>query len=776
MPYVFEFWALEHQLPPEGDWKTWVILGGRGAGKTRAGAEWVRSMVEGGTPRAPGQAKRVALVGETYDQALAVMVRGDSGILAVTPPDRAPRWIAGERRLLWPNGAEARVFSAHDPEALRGPQFDAAWCDEFGCPAVDKGTNQPNLFRDPKSSESALPHFSSGARDDVIQAQYLRAMMDYWETENPVSPVYGGPMIDLDHAFAWAWDARPYPAFPANGERWSDGENYAAGHWISGRLSNQPLDRVVAEICAQSGVADVDVSRLYGIVRGHATAENETARARLQPLMLAYDFTAVERDGTLCFSHLPLRPEATVSDDDLAYEEDTPAISRIRSPEAEIVGRARVGFTEADGAFETRMAEAIFPDEADISISQSELPLSLTATEARNIAERWLSAARLARETFELSLPPSRRDVAAGTMFALGDGTLWRADRVEDRGLRRVEAVRVDPSLSQASDAVEISTGNEPFVPAAPVDPVFLDLPLLAGDEVPHAPHIAIAATPWPGSVAVYSSPSDSNYSLNRLIETGSAIGLLETPLTAAEPGLWDRGAPMRVRLIGETLSSAAPEDVLNGANVAAIGSGDGGPWEVIQFADAVLVDTDLWEIRTRLRGQAGSDGVMPDSWPAGSYFVRLDGRPQQIELGASARGLARHYRVGPGRKSLDDPSYVSRHLAFDGVGLRPYAPAHLRFASTGSGVTFTWIRRTRIDGDSWQGTEVPLGEDSEAYLVRVSDAGGIRREDTVTTPGWTYDDASRSADGTNTPYSVEVAQISARFGPGPFTRIEIDG
>ena len=131
LPYLFEFWALPHQLPPEGDWLTWIVLGGRGAGKTRAGAEWVRSMVEGPTPGAPGRARRVALVGETYDQALAVMVKGESGLLACSPPDRVPKWIAGERRLEWPNGAEARLYSAHDPEALRGPQFDAAWADEL---------------------------------------------------------------------------------------------------------------------------------------------------------------------------------------------------------------------------------------------------------------------------------------------------------------------------------------------------------------------------------------------------------------------------------------------------------------------------------------------------------------------------------------------------------------------------------------------------------------------------------------------------------------------
>ena len=131
LPWLFEFWALPHQLPPEGDWKTWVIMGGRGAGKTRAGSEWVRAQVEGAIPEAPGRSQRLALVSETFDQARDVMVFGESGILACSPPDRRPVWEAGRRRLIWPNGATAQVFSAHEPEALRGPQFDAAWVDKL---------------------------------------------------------------------------------------------------------------------------------------------------------------------------------------------------------------------------------------------------------------------------------------------------------------------------------------------------------------------------------------------------------------------------------------------------------------------------------------------------------------------------------------------------------------------------------------------------------------------------------------------------------------------
>lgn len=128
----FETQARAEQTPPDcatngGRWRAWLFVGGRGAGKTRAGAEWVRGLV-GFSDKPAG---RIALIGETWADARDVMVEGVSGVLAVHRKWDRPTWESSRRRLVWPNGAVAQVYSAEDPESLRGPQFDAAWCDEI---------------------------------------------------------------------------------------------------------------------------------------------------------------------------------------------------------------------------------------------------------------------------------------------------------------------------------------------------------------------------------------------------------------------------------------------------------------------------------------------------------------------------------------------------------------------------------------------------------------------------------------------------------------------
>lgn len=694
-------------------------------------------------------------------------------------------WRVKDIRGWWENAHHDRIEGVRQelPTAWV-PQSKPVWFTEMGCAAIDKGGNEPNKFLDPRSSESDLPHYSNGRRDDVMQMQYLRAMREFWidPANNPHSELYGAPMVDMDRAHVWAWDARPFPQFPNNVELWTDGDNWTRGHWISGRTTGQPLDNVVAEICARSGQQAVDVSGLYGVVRGYVASDGGNGRSALQPLMLAYGFDAVERDGVLRFRMRRGIADGTVPRDAAAMgAEAAGAIELTRVSQADLASRIRLTFVEAQGDFETRAVEAILPDEESRAIAETEFPLALTRAEGQGIAERWLTEARVARDGLRLSLPPSRTSLGAGDVLLLQgeDGEaqgLYRIDRVEVAGAAEIEAVRVEPGVYVPSDEAEERVVPKPFAAPVPVFPQFLDLPLLTGEEVPHAPHLAVTATPWPGTVAVYSSASDAGYALNTLMTKRAMIGVTQTPLARAVPDSWDLGPPFRVRVYGGTLSSVDEEAVLNGANSFAIGSGASSGWEVLQCQRAVLVGEGVYDLDLRLRGQLGTDADMPDEWPVGSYLVRIDGALQQVALSASARGLARHYRIGSAARGYDDPSYVHLMEAFQGIGLRPYSPCQLGWAPDGAGGgILSWVRRTRIDGDSWESVEVPLGETREAYEVRVVVGGAIVREEAVSAPVWTYSAVQRAADAASAGFEIHVAQLSDAFGPGPFERIEIN-
>ncbi|MEM6658628.1 MAG: glycoside hydrolase TIM-barrel-like domain-containing protein, partial [Pseudomonadota bacterium] len=690
-------------------------------------------------------------------------------------------WRYKDLRNWWSNWHHERIAGIRQDNATDWvPGSKPIWFTELGCAAVDKGTNRPNKFLDPKSSESSLPPYSNGLRDDSIQVQYLTAVLGYWaEPENnPASELYGASMVDLSNAYVWAWDARPFPTFPTLRSQWDDGDNYARGHWLNGRSGSRTLASVVTEICHRAGVSDIDVSRLYGVVRGYAIEDVSDARSALQPLMLRYGFDAIERDGMLRFQMRDGFGAIDLSSSQLAVSSDLDGnVEYRREAEAEMTGRVRLRFVQSDADHDLVAEEAVLPDAATHSVAVNEMPLSMTREEGRQTAERWLSEARVARDTARFALPPSLMDLGAGDVVRLSDdqgGALYRIDRMEKADMQLAEAVRIERGVYTPTALQHDTVSVTPFVAPVPVVPVFLDLPLITGAEAPHAPYLAATAEPWPGSVAVYASSSDENYALQDVLSDQAVIGTTETSLVRASVGLWDAGAALRVNLIAGTLESRPREALLNGANLAAIGDGTPGNWEVFQFAEADLQAPGVYRLSDRLRGQLGTDALMPDIWPEGSLFVLLDQNIAQTALLPTQRRVARHYRIGPVSRGYDDPSYEHLVEAFDGNGLRPYAPVHLAVAASATGDAISWVRRTRTGGDDWAALDVPLGEETESYLVRIRAQGALLRETLVDAPNWFYANAMKAADGLSGSFEVQVAQVSASFGPGAFARIEV--
>ena len=159
----------------------------------------------------------------------------------------------------------------------------------MGCAAVDKGTNQPNKFVDAKSSESSLPHFSNGARDDLIQAQYLRAMVSFWDDPGKQSGFRLGRAENGQHGPGICLGMGRAPLSVLSGIICHCGAILKTTDGVTGSMGARPhglWHRSVSEICVKAGVTSFDVSRLYGTVRGYIVSDVSEARASLQPLML----------------------------------------------------------------------------------------------------------------------------------------------------------------------------------------------------------------------------------------------------------------------------------------------------------------------------------------------------------------------------------------------------------------------------------------------------------------------------------------------------------
>lgn len=661
------------------------------------------------------------------------------------------------------------------------PQSKPIWFTEVGCPAVDLGSNQPNAFVDPFSSESQFPYFSRGARDDLIQSRFLQAMIGYWQdpANNPTSNVYPGRMIEDGKIFAWTWDARPWPDFPMRESLWKDGPNHSVGHWLQGRIGSSALAEAVAEI-TQSSVPDrLDLSRLNGSLDGLIVDGFDSPREVLQGLIVTHDLKVRQSGAALQFwQQVPSAVrevdrglivsgsgEAASS---LVYEVD---------PGGDLARSVQLSFTRGDIDFRTGTAEASLQGERGTRVDRFSVPVSLSGARAREISANIAVEAREGGLRAQLELPLSTLDLEVGDEIALpvGDGMRrFRIERVREGLSRRIEA----SAVSAASAVVRLAEerGIEPPIvsPPAPVEARFLDLPIANGTTEDAAPWIAATADPWPGEVIVWRSTSDSTYNEAIRVRSRAVIGATTAVLPAGVASRWQKGPGVTVKLTAGVLESVDAVAVLNGANRAALLWPDG-IWEIIQFRAATLVGPQEYRLRDLLRGQRNTmrDGQV---LPAAAPFVLLDDAVERLPFSPELRGLERHYRVGPAAVGVDHFSTQHSLEAFDIIGLRPFSPVHLRARLnrlTGD-IQVTWIRTTRTGGDSWQGLDVPLGETAERYLVEIVDGGSRLRSLVVEGPTFLYPLSDQLSDGSTASSRVRVAQISDSYGYGRTAEVRL--
>jgi len=661
------------------------------------------------------------------------------------------------------------------------PGMKPIWLTELGCPAVDGGANQPNVFPDPKSSEGGLPHFSSGARDDLVQRRLLEAVIDRFDVaahpaNNPISPVYGGPMVPATGIQLWTWDARPFPAFPMATAVWSDGGSWAEGHWLTGRLGGTSIEGLVRAVLADVGFATPEFRAVGGHVDGFVIERRMSTREALEPVLAAFCVDAIDTGTTLRFAGRARRSDVALGPDDLAEVDKTALITLRRTQESELPGEVSLIFSDAmlDHRRTTVSTRRLLgstrrASSADLAVV-APIPTMIAAADA------WLADLWSGRTKAEFALPPTRIALEPGDIVDLDvDGRPVRLmiDGITDGAHRAVEARTLDPEVYRAGRASARSrSGALAAVRGAPVVHV-LDIAHLTLDDSIHRPFVAAHVSPWPGGLALWRRADEAGFSHVATLDAPAIIGRTASPFLPGPSARWDRGTTLDVELFGGTLSAAAERAVLDGAGRAAVRM-PSGLWEVFQFAGAELIAPATWRLSRLLRGQGGSE----DAWAgvaavsAGAPFVLLDDRLVALPIGRDDLGRELAFRIGPSAEPYTAASYVDFTVTPTGRGLRPWSPAHVTVTvdPVSGDAVFAWIRRSRAPGaDTWGAVEVPLAETIEAYRLEIALAGTAIVAVDTTVPGWTWTEADRLAAVGAGPVdlTVSVAERSAELGLG---------
>ena len=715
--------------------------------------------------------------GEGFDWYYASNADRKAGVRsAISDGTHAEPWIwrFKDIKSWWSNAHHNRINGIRSATSTNWlPQSKPIWLTEFGCGAVDKGANQPNVFGDEKSVESAKPYFSDGSSDAVIQRQFLRAHHRFWQSgspeydpaNNPNSNVYAGQMLDPDRLYTWTWDARPFPAFPNRLDVWSDGVNHATGHWVTGRLGGMGVDEYLRQIALDYGVSfsHVDAAELF--VHGVQILDISSLRKAIDPCLLASGLMVRDQPDGICIFNPASAANISMNNDALAAI-DGPILSRQTPNVGEEPGQLSLAYVDRMADYQLANVTAI--TSLNPMTASTATNVVLDASNARNSVEKILHS-KQSVASLELALPKSKMAMEVGDQIQLSDlgdkryvvseirvGDVMKLSSVEKKETAQT-SFQADQKLS-AIQLPQISTLPE----------IFSAQVVGTGGDVDGSKLIVAAfADPWPGSVSLTNSIGGA---LVSQLASPAIMGELTADLLPAISVLWDRKSQLMLNMFRGHLSSVSELEVLNGANRIAILKNDG-QCEIVGFMDAELIGVGQYKLSNLLRGQSNSfeaSAVLADS---GNRALLLNDAVDYLPIQNAQLGLDLDIVAYAGASDLEGQTFsysISEELA------KPLAPTHLsaKKIDASNDIKISWQRRSQVGGDSWAGVDIPLDFAPETYAVHIFDGVSLVREIIVTTNSWTYEAADQIADlgSALASFDFTISQVSTVHGTGKNT------
>jgi hypothetical protein len=589
---------------------------------------------------------------------------------------------------------------------------------------------------------------------------------------------------------AYAWDSDINAAFFYGG---GAGGTYRRMLLLRQGSDTVPLSSIASALCQRAGLgaADINVAALTDSVRGFVVARPMAARQALEPLATAFSLDAVERDDVLVFRKRADSVVATVAHDDLVRRGDGPVIEEQRAQDAELPRAVSVRHIDPERAYEVgtqRWQRPLAPTATMASVGETvlDLPIVLTASEAKAVARRVVTAAwrERTRFTFAGSTQHLRLEPTDPVTLVRADGAQARA---------RILSAQLGADWTVAIEAAEEATGDY-VLPAvadggagrapdalpspyavrgfAPNLPLLVDADGLVGTGLRSYLHGgAMRGQTWRRADAYRSADGTVWETAGAVIDPAAWGSVVSTVPVPASYWTWDDATELTVQMQSgaERIEGATDLEVLNGANLAAL-LADDGRVELIQFGTADPLGDGRFALRRLLRGRRGTEDA--GAFATGATFLLLDG---SVVRGASPTGALNtieRFRFVGLFASIQTATEVRRLMI--GRGEQPYAPVHIAGTrNMANDLTVTWVRRTRVGGELVDLTDaVPLAEETEAYDVDIrnpADTATLRTFAGLTSPTVTYTAAQQTTDGLTPgdPVRVHIYQISALVGRG---------
>ena len=608
-------------------------------------------------------------------------------------------------------------------------QSKPIWLTEIGVPAVHLGTNQPNLFPDPKSSESAYPHYSSGSRDDGNQRAGIKAMLSFWQSDdaskNPISPIYNDKMLSTGHIFLWAWDARPYPYFPLLSEVWGDGDNWKTGHWLTGRLGNGSLAGIVAKMSEEYNLDTIDISGLEGDLVGYIIDRPMSLREALQPLSQAFSFHGVPRQDHFAFRHQTQADIGMVEADHLVLREEKAMVSWLSKNDKEIPNALHLASYDPDNSFIKKSYRSLIASDNTEYLASADLPFALSKQTSLTITQRWLQSLWTQKYEIEFETDFSYLPFEIGDIFYLDNDPSGLAYQIT--ALRYEDSIHISAYSqnidipSQFFSSYDDEQEDNILIPVqTKVKPRFFafELPNLSQTNIGLNLTTALFAEPWTGNYNISRQYQVDEYQFSHQFQAPAYLGTTISDYNKHKITQVNYDGYLDIKLSHGTLDSLTRESFLSDGNQIAI-QHEGGDWEIIQFQYADLIAEQQYRLTHIIRGARGTEWLSSNPILANSPFVVINNRI--IQTAFSADEIGNEIILGAGQYSVwpTNRAYAHSSVNLTGKAYQQWRPSNMRARIlSDQSIEINFKARPPSGFDSWEMTSIPMEEGFMHYEI----------------------------------------------------------